>query len=286
MDMGLQFAYGIPHRIRQRLQGILLCAVSVAALSGTGSVYAEEIRIGGTGGALATMQLLGEAYARTRPGIQIIIVPALGSGGGIKAALAGAIQIAVSARPLTDAEIKAGAVAVEYGRTPFVFATANTNRSPGLTQQALVDIYAGRTERWPDGTRIRLVLRPAGDSDSDMINSMSAAMRDALAAAGKRKGMALAVTDQDAADSLEKIPGALGTSTLAQILAEQRKLKALRLDNVEPNAQSIANGSYPYYKQLFMVTTPKTSPVARQFIAFVQSPAGHEILTRTGHWVK
>lgn len=283
--MGCLFSDANSHGIRRRAQVVLWCAVLAANFFGSGIVRAEEIRIGGTGSALATMQLLGEAYARTRPGTQINVLPSLGSGGGIKAVLAGVIQIAVTSRPLKDAELKAGAVEIEYGRTPFIFATAATNRTAGLSLQELADIYAGKTARWPDGTPIRLVLRPAGDSDSDMIKSMSAALRDALIAAEQRKGMAFAVTDQDAADMLEKVRGALGPFTLAQLLSEQRKLKALRMNNVEPGAQSIADGSYPYFKQLFMVTTAKTPAAARQFMAFVQSASGRELLLRNGYWV-
>ena len=284
--MGCLCSDAIAHGIQRRAQVVLWCAVLAAAFFGSGGVRAEEIRIGGTGSALATMQLLGEAYARTRPGTQINVLPSLGSGGGIKAVLAGVIQIAVTSRPLKDAELKAGAVEIEYGRTPFIFATAVTNRTASLTLQELADIYAGKTARWPDGTPIRLVLRPVGDSDSDMIKSMSAALRDGLIAAEQRKGMAFAVTDQDAADMLEKVRGALGPFTLAQLLTEQRKLKALRVNNVEPGAQSIADGSYPYFKQLFMVTTAKTPAAARQFMAFVQSASSRELLLRNGYWVK
>lgn len=277
---------GTAHRLRRSVRKVLLGAAFVAVIPCIAAAQTEELRIGGTGGALATMQLLGDAYTKTRPGIRITVLPSLGSGGGIKAVLAGSIQIAVSSRPLKAEETRAGATEVEYGRTPFVFATAATNPIAGLTLQQLIDIYTGKTENWPDGTRIRLVLRPVGDSDSDMIKAMSAAMRDAKIKAEQRKGMAFAVTDQDAADNLEKIPGALGPSTLAQILSEKRRLKALRLDDVEPAPQTIADGRYAHYKTLFMVTTPKASPAARQFIVFVQSVSGREILLRTGHWVK
>lgn len=274
------------HRIRLYARAMLCCAGLAVIFPGTGMAQTDDIRIGGTGGALATVQQLADAYAKISPGVRITVLPSLGSGGGIKAVLAGSVQIALSSRPLKPDEIQKGASAVEYARTPFVFATAATNRVAGLSMQELVDIYAGKTERWPDGTRIRLVLRPIGDSDSDMIKTMSAAMRDAKTKAEQRKGMTFAVTDQEAADSLEKISGALGPTTLAQIISEKRSLKALRLDNVEPGVQSIADGRYPYYKTLLIVTTPQTSPAARQFIAYVQSAPGREILIRTGHWVK
>ena len=251
-----------------------------------GSARAEEIKIGGTGGAMATMQILAGAYTRMHPEAKITVLPSLGSSGGIKAVLTGAIQLAVSARPLKDAEIRAGGEEIELGRTPFVFATAKTGKVNGLVHDELVSIYAGRTERWPDGGPIRLVLRPIGDSDSDMVRNISADMRKAKMAAEQRKGMAFAVTDQDAADSLEKIPGALGPTTLAQIISEKRGLKPLQYNNVEPSARGLADGSYPYSKQISMIVSPTTPVAARRFVAFVQSAEGREILTRTGYWVK
>jgi phosphate transport system substrate-binding protein len=263
-----------------------LLAAPVLALCGVGLVRAEEIKIGGTGSALATMQLLANAYAKSHPETRITVLPSLGSSGGIKAVLSGAIQLAVSSRPLNDAEIKQGAVEIEYGRTPFVFATSVTNEIAGLTVPELVGIYAGKTDKWPDGRKIRLVLRPIGDSDSEMIRSISPEMRAAKSQAEQRQGMLFAVTDQETADSIEKIPGALGPSTLVQILSEKRALKALKLNGVTPSAKAIADGSYPLYKQLFFVTNPKGPPSVQQFVAFVRSASGREILRQTGHLVR
>lgn len=272
-----------------RLTGILraaLFAAAVLALCGAGSVRAEEIKIGGNGGALATMQLLAQAYAKNHPETKITVLPSLGSSGGIKAVLSGAIQIAVSSRPLSDVEIKQGAVEIEYARTPFVFATSVTNKITGLTVPELVDIYNGKTDKWPDGIKIRLVLRPIGDSDSEMIKGISSEMREAKSRAEQRKGMLFTVTDHETADNIENVPGALGPSTLAQLLSEKRALKALKLNGVEPSTKSIADGSYPLYKRLFIVTSPRTPPSAQQFAAFVRSAPGREILRQTGHWVQ
>jgi phosphate transport system substrate-binding protein len=241
--------------------------------------------MGGTGAALGTMQLLAEAYGRSHPDTRITVLPSIGSGGGIKAVLSGVLQIALSARPLTEKEVKAGAVGVEYGRTPLVFATSPATKTSGLTTQILIDIYAGRKEQWSDGEKIRLVLRPIGDSDSELINNMSPAMRAATRAAEQRKGMAFAVTDQDAANNIERIPGALGPSTLALILSEKRQVKVLALNGIAPSATSIADGTYPLYKQLRLITGPKTPPAAHEFVTFVRSAAGREILSQTGHWV-
>lgn len=263
-----------------RASGVAL-AMMVSAIAG-----AQEIKVGGTGAALGTMQVLAQAYAATQPNAKITVLPSMGSGGGIKALLAGAIQIAVSSRALTEAEARSGAVSFEYGRTPFVFVTASTSNATGITTQNLVDFYAGKIDAWSDGTKLRLVLRPIGDSDSELIKAMSLAMHEAKTAAEQRKGMVFTVTDQETASAIEKTPGALGPSTLALLNSEKRPLKALTLDGVTPSAQNLANGSYPLFKQLHIVTGPKSPLEAKLFIGFIRSNAGRQILQETGHWVK
>ena len=258
---------------------LMLGAVAVAA-------PAQELKIGGTGAGLATMRLLGDAFVRQNPGVTIEVLPSLGSGGGVKALLAGVVQLAVISRPLQDKEIAAGAVAQEYGRTPFVFATHRATKVRGISVNDLVEIYSGRQERWPDGTPIRLVLRPVGDSDSEALKAISPAMREAKTAAEQRKGMFFAVTDQDAADALEKMPGSLGPTTLALVLSERRELKILPLEGVTPEVRSLADGSYGLYKTMLLATGPKSPAAAKAFVEFARSPAAREILAKNGHWVK
>lgn len=262
------------------------CLLVLGVAMGARVGQAEEIKIGGTGTALATMGLLADAYASKQPAATFTVLPSLGSGGGIQAVLSGTIQIAVSSRALKDQEMAQGARQVELGRTPFVFATSASNKVDDLRLRELVDIYAGKVEQWPDGKRIRLVLRPVGDSDSELGKAISPEMREAQLAAEQRKGMRFAVTDQDTADSLEKLPGALGPTTLAQILAEKRRLKALKIDGIEPSAKNVGSGRYPWYKTLYLVTTPKATPAAQGFVQFVQSEAGRGILSRHGYVVK
>ena len=49
---------------------------------------ATQIRIGGSGGPLGTMQILAEAYKKTHAHATVVIVPSLGSSGGLQAMLA------------------------------------------------------------------------------------------------------------------------------------------------------------------------------------------------------
>lgn len=259
---------------------------TAAALLGAPVVaWAQEFRIGGTGSALGSMRLLAQAYAKQQPGVSFVVLPNMGSSGGIKAVLAGAAHLAVSSRPLNDAEVKAGAVAVEYGKTPLVFVVPSATPVSALTTQNLVDIYSGRLQHWPDGSRVRLVLRPVSDGDNERLSAISPAMRQAKLAAEQRKGMIFAINAQDTADTIEKTPGAFGPSTLALLISERRALKALPLDGVVPDAQNLASGRYRLSQSQFVVTGPQSPPAARAFVGFLKSATGRQILEANGHWV-
>ncbi len=261
------------------------CAIALALLLGlSGAAAAEEFRIGGTGTALGTMRLLAAEFMAGNPDIRVTTVPSLGSGGSIKAVVAGAIGLAVTSRPMSESERKLGAMETEYARTPFVFAVSTKSKVTEITSRELADIYAGRRVTWADGSAVRIVLRPASDIDTDMVKNISPAIRQGLAAAEARPGVQFAVNDQNAADDLEKIPGAIGPSTLALIVSEKRALRALKLDGREPTLTNAASGAYPHYKRLFLVTGAKRTPAVERFIAFVQSPAGRKILAGNGHW--
>lgn len=71
--------------------------------------------------------------------------------------------------------------------------------------------------------------------------------------------------------------------TLALILSERRPLEALSLDGVAPSPKTITDGSYPYFKSMYLVTKPKHSELTRRFVSFVISAQAREILTALGH---
>src|SRR5436190_12253641 len=153
---------------------------------------AEQVSIGGTGNALGSMQLVADAFAKRNPDVKVTVLPSLGSGGAIKAVLKGALDIALSARPLDDDERKL-ANSFEYARTPLVFAVSMKSKVIAITLDQAADIYAGKTLAWPDGSQIRLVLRQAADSDVIQVKKMSARLDTAFSDAEKRPGMSYAV---------------------------------------------------------------------------------------------
>ena len=130
-----------PVRFAQALRSTLFSLVVALALPTP--ARADTVRLGGTGAALGTMALLAQAYKKVDPTFQLEIVANLGSNGGIKALTSGATQIAVVSRAIKAEDLAAGLLAVEYGRTAFVLATAK-DTVQGLTLAQITDLYAGR----------------------------------------------------------------------------------------------------------------------------------------------
>lgn len=266
-----------------RFAAACLSVLILVCMGAAGSARAQAFIIAGTGSAMGTMRLVVEAFHKTGTDTRISIPPATGSSGGIRAVLAGAAGLAATARPLTEEERGRGAVQIEYGRTPFAFATRADNPVDNISLAELVDFYSAKRSAWPDRVPVRIVLRPTTDTDTSIIKNLSPMLRDAITLAERRPVMVFADTDTEAADAIEKLPGSLGPTALALVLSERRKVKMLKLDGVEPSIQALTEGRYPLFKRFYIVSGPKPAAGTKAFIAFLQSNAGQAILMQTGH---
>lgn len=270
----------IPHSVfnpRAIVATLLLGSAAMLA-------QAQTVKLAGSGNGVAAMEVLAEAYRAREPGFRVQAVPNLGSSGGLKALVSGAIDIAVIGRELKSDELAQGLKAVEYGRTPLVLGTSRqAPQSVSLTE--LADLFAGRVTQWPDGTPVRVVLRPTSDSDTMLMSSWSPAVKEALAQAHARPGMIVAPTDRNSADQIERLAGSIGSTTLAMILAGRRDIRVLPIEGVTPSVQSLADKSYRYFKRMYLVTRINDAEPVNRFADFARSPAGRAALERIGHLV-
>lgn len=265
--------------------GFLALAVALAAPAALHPVMAAEVRIAGTGNAIGTMQRLADAYTTANPAARATVLKSIGTSGAIKAVSRNAIAIGLSSRPLTTEEESGGLAAIEYARCPTVFAVQDRNPATDLTTDQFVQILRGRLTTWPDGTPIRPVLRQPGDDNTRQVRQLSPAVADAIDRADRRPGAIVASTDQEAADKLENIPGSIGVTTAALIRSENRRLRELTLNGVEPSVEHARSGRYPLVKRFFFVVRKPYSADVGAFMQFVASPDGQRILLQTGHYL-
>lgn len=269
----------------QRAAALAFLLVSVFVIPGVQAGEHNTVLVGGTGSALGGMELLAAAYMRDHPASRVVVLPSLGSGGGIKALLAGKTDVAVSARALKESEAAEGLVGAEYARSPLVFATNRDTAAENITLAELEQLYAGETAVWPDGSRLRIVMRPATENDTEFLRTLSAKMDVAVEAATQNQNLVVAINDQDNAKALEDIKGSLGVISLGQLLTEKRLLKPLALDGVEATAEALRQGTYPYAKSLFLISASEPDAPTADFLSFVRSPEGEKILSSYGNLV-
>lgn len=246
---------------------------------------AETLRLGGSGSGLGTFRQVLAAYHRKHPEVTGEVAPSLGSGGGIKALLAGVLDLALSARPLTPEESAKGIHATPYGRTPLVFIVGKDVLVDGLARWEIGEILGGQRRAWPTGDRIRLLLRPSIETSTKLVEEAFPEAVEHMTALRHGLGVPIANSDQDAADLLESVPGVFGFLAQSVALGENRQVRILAVDGVAPGPVTLADGRYPWSIPLYLVTTDSPSAVARDFMAFVRQGEGRAILERCGHMV-
>ncbi|MBR0665492.1 ABC transporter substrate-binding protein [Roseomonas hellenica] len=268
------------HRLARRsvLAGILL---GFAALRPVRA--AAPIRVGGTGSALGALHLLATAFRDIAPGIEISVLPSLGTSGGLRALQASVIDLAVTARTLTAGERAAGLQEREYARTPLVFATGSDIGRRDLSCDDVAQIYAGEMTEWPDGTPVRLIRRPPTEADWAALGGLSPAMARAIDLAMRRPGLITAASDQDNADAIETVRGSFGLLALGQMLSERRRLVPFALDGIGPDAALAELERWRLVRSLHIVTSSRTPAEARAFADFVSGPAAGAVLAGCGH---
>ena len=257
-----------------------LCAGVLALASITG-VRAEVLAVGGTGAAGPIVQRLFEAFARQEPDATLkLVTPPLGSSGGIKAAMAGKLDLGFSGRPLRTDEATQVAAVFVLADTAFVLAARDGADGGGMTLAAVADAYAGKLAKWPSGKPVRLILRAANDSDTDQLRAMSPAMNVAVPLAAQRPGMAVAGDDLEALDMLARTPGALGPTTLGLLRASGAALAPLAIDGVTPSPTTLKNGAYPWRKPIYVVVPKNAKGLAERFAKWLRSGEADMVLAR------
>lgn len=249
------------------------------------SLASDKIRINGSGTSVAMMKPFLEAYGKGNHHVLFQMEKSLGSSGAIKALLAGAIDIAVISRSLKPDEINRGLRIRYYGKTPLVIVTEKKVPLQNITTGELEDIYSGKTKKWSNGETIRIILRPNEETDTKIMRGLSSGMAEAIAKAHKRRGMRIAMTDFESIEALSGTAGAIGASTLTQVLVGQFPVNVLALNGIKPGRKNQANRKYPLFKDIIFVTTSQLSAATEEFLNYVYSQKGRAIAEKSGVWL-
>ena len=150
----------VPMKAALQSTGERLQSVPAAAAQERGNAAGKTVRLvlAGSTAMAPLMQTLGEAFQTLHPQVTVEIQQT-GSAAGITAVLAGACQIGMSSRALTETELAAGARAECIAADGIAVIVNRQNPVRDLQTETLRRIYIGEIKRWENIENTRCVWR-------------------------------------------------------------------------------------------------------------------------------
>jgi len=260
----------------------LLVLATPPAMAGPAPV--TSLVFAGSGTGLPIIRVLALAFQRSHPGIAIDVPASIGSTGGIRAVVDGAIALGLISRPLREGEQGLGLEVVTYARTPLVIGVHPSVAEENVNYAEIIDIYRGKQRNWKDGQEIIVLTREPGDSTIEVMNKRVPGFKEVYEESQKARRWTTLLTDLEMNRFLAKTPHAIGFSDLGALIIERHAIKQLSLNGVAPTLRNVLGGEYSLVKPLmFVYLKEKLPPAAREFLAFVRSAEGTRVLMANGY---
>jgi phosphate transport system substrate-binding protein len=263
----------------------LLALTFVAACGGEGRQQAgsssETITVDGSSTVFPLSEAAAEAFSNEARGGARVTVGESGTGGGFRKFCRGETQAQGASRPILTEEIEACAAnGVEYVEVPIAFdgltvVVHPSNPVRGATIAELRRTWEPAAERritnwrqinpqWPD---LGLQLFGAGTASGTFDY-----FTEAVVGAAKSSRTDYTPTEDDnvTVQGVVGNPGAMGYFGFAYYDQNRGRVNALAIDGVAPSAESIADGSYPLARPLFMYFSAEAlrRPAVQRFAQF------------------
>ena len=267
-----------------RLSSGWLAAIAWAALSVAGTAEETKIVIDGSTTVGPIAKQFAQYYMEQHKGVNITVSES-GSGNGAKSLINKACDIADMSRFMKDEEFKA---AVDAGVMPVAHVVAVDgiaivvhpgNPVKNLTVQQVREIYTGQITDWSQvggpSTKIDKVSRDTNSGTYETFESL-VMNKQKIVADTEYVGSNGAVRSR-----IQTTPAAIGYIGLGFV---DRTVKALDIEGVTADADTVASGKYAVARPLFMFTNgyPKLGTHLHALVTLHLSKKGQEIIESIG----
>ncbi len=260
--------------MKKAMAGMVLAALTMGAAG-----RAETFQIDGSTTVGPIADAFAEYFKSVYPSLDIT-VKKTGSGDGAAALIDGRCDIATMSRFMKPDEFSK---AVANGVMPVAHVIAMdgvcvvvhpSNPVKALTSAQVRDIYTGRITNWSQvgGPSMPIVVISRDTSSGTYETFESLIMKKQPMAAGVEYVNA----NPQAQSRVRTTRGAVGYVGLGFL----EGVKALEIDGVAPTRQTVAGGSYPVSRPLFLFTNgyPKLGSMVHKFVTFHLSEKGQELI--------
>ena len=253
----------------------------IALALGTG-LFAQKLTIQGSTTVLPIAQAAAEAYMDNNPDADITVRGG-GSGTGIAALIDGATDIADASRPMKDKEMKQarenGVNPVEHivARDGIAVIVHPENPIANISIEQIKKIYTGELSNWNKvgggSGSIVVVSRDAASGTFEAFNTL------ALGNAKLTDGALMLASNLEVARIVAQPPGAVGYVGLGYLSDD---VKAIKVEMIDATEATVRDATYPLARPLFMYTNGTPGGMTKDFIDYIMSADGQEIVREAG----
>lgn len=244
------------------------------------------LRLAGSGSNLPLTRALADAFVATRPWLRVRVHESIGSSGGVRATDDQAVEIGLISRPLRERERALELDVIPYARVAVVVAANPTVAVRSVDREALIDYYLGHRTHWSDGTPVTVLQREEGDSSHGAVGKAIPAFAQADAESREANRWRVLLHDRAMQEALLSTPGAIGLFDQGLATIQELPLATLEFEGIRPTEEAVRSGDYPLTKDLAFVVpgnSREPDPLAMQFIAFVFSREGQQLIRDSGY---
>jgi phosphate transport system substrate-binding protein len=253
---------------------IVILILAVGLISACSNMKDAGIIVAGSTSVQPYAEVLAEDYMVLHPDAPVDIQGG-GSSAGILATQSGASNLGMSSRVLEGSEKSLWSVEIARDGLAIIVNPANTIQN--LTIDQISDIYSAKISDWSQlgGTKakIHIITREDGSGTRDAFVNL---------VMGESSITPRAIV-QDSNGAVRQLvaddPNAIGFISLGLV---DKTVKALQLGGVEATRDNVINGSYGLSRPFLFVANEEPTGQTKQFLDFVLSAQGQQILINEG----
>ena len=243
----------------------------------------SALHVGGTGALTPLMMRLAKPWSSRAGALPLVVEDSIGSGGGVRAAADGLLDLGLLSRPLSEEERRLGLVVIPLGRDAVGVMVHSSVKVDGISSAELLALYQGRQRTFADGTPATPLLRDRSESANAAIEQVVPGLKATRQLAYQDRRLRVLYHDRAMAEAIAATPGAFGVFPLGALLAFELPFKPLAIDGVAPSVTSLESGAWRASRQLLLVTRPDRLPRVTPFLDFLRSEEGTQLARKFGY---
>ncbi|MFT6140810.1 MAG: phosphate transport system substrate-binding protein [Psychromonas sp.] len=242
------------------------------------------ITVSGSTSVTNVMEVLAETYSK-ETGIDVE-VQGTGSSAGVRAAKDGTSMIGMASRDVAPKEITEDTEVIVIARDGIAVTVNNSNTIKSLTKEQIATIYRGEAKNWKEvGGEDKPIVVVTRDTASGTrgafedilkltrkINGIKVSTITPTAQVGNGNGMVKTIVANN--------DFAVGYISLGSV---DGSLRAVAVEGVAATDANIVAGQYKIARPFVLLVKKDVAQEARDFIAYILSDAGQDIVTAQGY---